>query len=321
MKTRIWSIIASLTLAACSCAASIDDNLYFMGTDGPDVYSDGTSVLDGERYAVVYQKEGTSFQGFNSDGSLVNTNDSFLVATCPFAKNSKCPKFLLQVDAGFSENKGPGRFELHLLDTRDRISDGKMVLSESVDNSPSLVRGSSLVQDGLVGRSYIRSLGECPPIETCRNELTVTNIVVQNVVVTNTIVHDVYRDVARYYEVPVYTTVTNNVFNVIPKNDIPSYTSGKIAMYKGVMSIEGVEYGTAELKVGKPNTYGIANIICKMKIGKKTYSKVAYGLIDDGVMVANFPKYSGKLMFTGLVSGGYLNLNGLCYELDFTFDR
>ena len=48
-------LIAVFALLASVCAfGAIDDTIIVIETQGPDKYADGTTVLDGERYAIVW---------------------------------------------------------------------------------------------------------------------------------------------------------------------------------------------------------------------------------------------------------------------------
>lgn len=114
MKT----LIASLAIVASACAfAAPDDTSVLFSTQGPDKYADGTTVVDGECYALVWS-EG-EFAGIKADCTSVNPADEIL-GIFPAAKDGKCKlsKYTLTADAF---NKG-GSISLWLLDTRTYTS-------------------------------------------------------------------------------------------------------------------------------------------------------------------------------------------------------
>lgn len=82
MKTIIKMAMASMMGLFMQFAsyAGINDDMNLIIYTGTDKYIDGSSVVKHEKYAIVYQKGGTEFSGFYSNGSLVNTNDSLFVA-------------------------------------------------------------------------------------------------------------------------------------------------------------------------------------------------------------------------------------------------
>ena len=63
-------ILSTFFLAiACVAGAGTDDTLIAFSTKGPDRYADGTTVLDGECYALVWSIDG-NFDGFSADGRI-----------------------------------------------------------------------------------------------------------------------------------------------------------------------------------------------------------------------------------------------------------
>lgn len=52
-------------------ANNVADTRISFYTEGPDRYSDGTVVLDGESYALVWSKDG-QFDGFTASGRSVD---------------------------------------------------------------------------------------------------------------------------------------------------------------------------------------------------------------------------------------------------------
>lgn len=114
-------IIASLVLMGSVCAfAATDDTTVVAGSKGVDRYVDGTQVLVGECYALVWSQN--EFAGFNADGTLVNPEDKVLVILSRADKNGACPLFGYDVPRALIQ-KG-GTITLWLLDTRTFGDDG-----------------------------------------------------------------------------------------------------------------------------------------------------------------------------------------------------
>ena len=106
-------------------------------TVGPDTYADGSTVLDGECYALVWSADG-EFDGIKADATPVDANDK-VVFVAPYAKDGKCQTVVFQIADGFVSG---GEFEVFLLDTRryadggavsvGKGADGKLVVNKAV---------------------------------------------------------------------------------------------------------------------------------------------------------------------------------------------
>lgn len=85
-----------------------------VSTTGPDKYSDGTSVVAGETYLLVYVGNGSVFGGVQPDGTV--SDGSRVAATFSADANSSCP----YTPVTFSTVDYPegGSWVLVLLDTR-----------------------------------------------------------------------------------------------------------------------------------------------------------------------------------------------------------
>jgi len=103
--------------------AAANDTLISFSTPGPDVYADGTAVLDGECYALVWTKAGATFAGFAADGTAVGS-DSKVVVFAPVAKGGRCPTVVFELDAALAESYQGGSFGVYLCDTR--LANGKV---------------------------------------------------------------------------------------------------------------------------------------------------------------------------------------------------
>ena len=133
--------VAGLAFAA---TAAIDDALLAFSTVGPDKYADGTTVLDGECYALVWTQNGATFGGFAADGTPVAETDK-IVLLAPLAKDGHCPNVLFQIDSAKLEGElKDGTFGVYLLDTRMVGKDGATKPAGVKDGKLSLVNGYGL---------------------------------------------------------------------------------------------------------------------------------------------------------------------------------
>jgi len=108
-------------------AADPSDKLLTFSTQGPDTYVDGSTVLDGECYAVVWTKSGATFGGFAANGTLVSATDK-LVVVAGLAKGGCCPTTVFQIPASESAQYANGSFALYLLDTRVKDAAGAVTV-------------------------------------------------------------------------------------------------------------------------------------------------------------------------------------------------
>ncbi len=118
---KALSMVSGLLLAAAAFGASgLSQLTLAISTPGPDTYADGTPVLVGESYLLVYVKQGATFQGLYMDGTLVDPENN-KIATKAFAEvGSKCAYTPIQYPAElFPEG---GSWVIVVLDTRK--SDG-----------------------------------------------------------------------------------------------------------------------------------------------------------------------------------------------------
>lgn len=114
MKNAIFLITGLLAAVAF---AGIDDLVVTFSTQGPDKYADGSAVLDGECYALVWTPDKAEFAGINADGSAVAP--SKVVIATSLAKNGKCPQVQFQIDGECRKANFPGgTWTVVLLDTR-----------------------------------------------------------------------------------------------------------------------------------------------------------------------------------------------------------
>lgn len=130
MKNILWTFVfVALTGSALAVHFGDKKTLTF-STKGPDLYADKTPVLDNEKYALVYVSPGATFDGFYTDGSLVNTTSNQLMCTLPVAKGGKCPKQIVDFSLRMIKiPKGQGGTNVVvMLDTRvpDPVTTNKL---------------------------------------------------------------------------------------------------------------------------------------------------------------------------------------------------
>lgn len=130
--------LAMMGFALCAMGvfAAANDVLISFATPGVDTYANGDRVLDGERYALVWQEKGTPGAfAVNADGTTVNGT---VVLVAPLAKDGKCPPVLFEVDAAEYAAKGyaNGTFAVYLLDSR--VSKTTLAQADA-NNMPMLV--------------------------------------------------------------------------------------------------------------------------------------------------------------------------------------
>ena len=112
-KSVLFVMSAALAFAA---NAAQNDSLVTFSTKGPDKYADGTTVLDGECYALVWTPKGSAGAVVAANGTVQGGE---IVLTAPVAKNGRCPKVVFEVDAGLVASRyNDGTWNVYLLDTR-----------------------------------------------------------------------------------------------------------------------------------------------------------------------------------------------------------
>jgi len=111
------ALTAGLLLGISASAAGLSQLTLTLSTPGPDLYGDGTPVLVGETYLLVYVKEGATFQGVRSDGSLVDATNNVIATRGVADAGAKCGFKAVQYPAGLYPSGGS--WMIVLLDTRD----------------------------------------------------------------------------------------------------------------------------------------------------------------------------------------------------------
>jgi hypothetical protein len=115
--------LLSVGIALVSLAHSVGDARLSFSTKGPDLYADGSVVMDGECYALVWSNDGI-FDGFSANGECIDSADR-IVLIAPVAKDGRCPPVLFQIPEAEAEALKNGQYAVYLLDTR--VASGESV--------------------------------------------------------------------------------------------------------------------------------------------------------------------------------------------------
>ena len=143
---RIKTILLFFSLCAAAFANSVDDARISFSTVGPDRYADGSTVLDGECYALVWSNDG-NFDGFAADGECIDPADRIVLAA-PIAQGGRCPPVLFQIPAAEADELAGGRYAVYLLDTR--VATGDTIRPRgTADGKPALVNGYGATTAGI----------------------------------------------------------------------------------------------------------------------------------------------------------------------------
>ena len=140
MKNLFTGLFVMLALGVI--AAECNDTTVYVWTNGPDKYADGTTVLDGERYALCWSAG--EFAGFKADGSLVNAED-VVIEIASLAKDGKCRDYIYAIPYEIASLLKGGNFSLWLLDTRVFAEDGKVSFAAQDGAKVSAIAGAAKV--------------------------------------------------------------------------------------------------------------------------------------------------------------------------------
>ena len=159
MKKVLVSAFAAVASAAAF--AGMGNVVISFSTPGPDKYSDGTVVEDGEKYALVWTPDGAEFAGINANGTPAGS--SKIVTAVPVAAGGCCPRVEFQVEEDFvNSNFKGGTWSVVMLDTRVFAfdADGKVVIQDGKRKVESVGRsGNQVIGYGVVGAPVISKGG------------------------------------------------------------------------------------------------------------------------------------------------------------------
>jgi hypothetical protein len=158
MKDRLVVVSLFLCVVAVAFANSVSDARLSFSTKGPDRYADGSVVMDGECYALVWSQDG-NFDGFAANGECIDPEDQ-IVLIAPIAKNGCCPPVLFQIPKAEAEELAGGEYAVYLLDTR--IASGESVRPRgTVNGKLALMNGYGATSANLaVGALNSAKVGE-----------------------------------------------------------------------------------------------------------------------------------------------------------------
>ena len=192
MKKTI-SLIAAAAFAGAAFAAA-NDALITFSTAGTDKYADGTAVLDGECYALVWTAPASAGVSVAANGTA-RGGEIALVA--PVAKGGRCPKVVFEVNAADMESKYKGgSWSVMLLDTRRWGADGVARPAGTVGGKVQIVNATGAVAGGDVNvasatsssaaalSSVMASSATAVPAGTPSPKITGIRVVGANVFVT-----------------------------------------------------------------------------------------------------------------------------------------
>ena len=122
MFVRRRAVVCSLLFLGCVFAnvaeGALNDRLARFSTSGPDRYADGSIVVDGECYALVWSPAGRAFSGFNANGTAASAADRVVLAA-PLALDGRCRDSVFQIPAAEYEALKGGKWSVCLVDTRN----------------------------------------------------------------------------------------------------------------------------------------------------------------------------------------------------------
>ena len=123
-------LIAGLVLAAAGMAFAAMDTVLTFSTVGPDRYADGTTVVDGESYALVWTADVAGFT-LSDDGTATGGK---VVLVAPVAEGGRCPLVKLNIKASVAPQYEGGVWGVYLFDTRSGSVNGvKLIPGATVE--------------------------------------------------------------------------------------------------------------------------------------------------------------------------------------------
>ena len=123
-------LIAGLVLAVAGMATAAMDTVLTFSTVGPDRYADGTDVVDGESYALVWTADVAGF-AMSDDGTATGGK---VVLVRPVAKGGRCPLVKLNIKASVAPQYEGGTWGVYLFDTRSGSVNGvKLIPSATIE--------------------------------------------------------------------------------------------------------------------------------------------------------------------------------------------
>ena len=184
-------LIAGLVLAVAGMAIAAMDTVLTFSTVGPDRYADGSAVIDGESYALVWTADVAGF-ALSDDGAATGGK---VVLVAPVADGGRCPPVKLNIKASVASEYEGGVWGVYLFDTRSGSVGGvKLIPSATVEvasqgylvrkttKSRALLGSSAGIDDAESLSEAVAAGGEVTISAdiTLSNELVVANVVTLN---------------------------------------------------------------------------------------------------------------------------------------------
>ena len=159
------SILAAASMMAAGAFAALPSYVMF-SSEGPDKYADGTPVMDGEVYALVWAKTGSAFAGFNADGTLVDATNNKLVSAAPITTAQHCPPVMYMLTGANSDLDATGSFSVYLMDTRVKTATETKVGGLNADGTFAAVNTTTEVAEAVKGGSSAKAEAAKPGART-----------------------------------------------------------------------------------------------------------------------------------------------------------
>lgn len=153
MKT-VLSIFTGMAAGAVFAVGQPEVQVVTFSSQGTDTYEDGSAVLDGECYALVWSPDG-QFGGIDGNGGAKREGDK-VVYIGDFAKDGRCRSVEFHVANGYFteyERKKVGKFALWVLDTRV-FKDGEQTSFGKQDGGGVIVSYAAPAAEAVVAASF-----------------------------------------------------------------------------------------------------------------------------------------------------------------------
>ena len=126
---KLSLLVASISMAVFAFGAPA--TLVSCSSEGPDCYADGTEVLKGEVYALVWIADGAKFAGIKADGTEVDSVNNKILAFHATDVKGRCGDILFIFTGANADLISTGTLSVYLLDTRTfKAEEGEVVVAE-----------------------------------------------------------------------------------------------------------------------------------------------------------------------------------------------
>lgn len=152
-----------LMAALAASAVGVDGTVCLsFASKGPDCYKDGTPVLKGDCYALVWTAADKTFGGFKADGQLADAADK-LVFVAPLALDGGCPLVVVNIaEAIYEKEYKNGTFDLYLVDTRKWLDGVPTVTGVDAAGKLTFVNASEKLTDDEKAPIKVAASGAAP---------------------------------------------------------------------------------------------------------------------------------------------------------------